>query len=100
MAAIPNLGDYIPFIAPLDLQGLTKRMKDVCRVFDDFFEKIIDEHIQSKDRDGKTKDFVDVMLRFMGSEESEYRIERTNVKAIILVRVFTSECALYSCQSI
>lgn len=84
LTAIPNLGDYIPFIAPLDLQGLTKRMKDVSRVFDDFFEKIIDEHIQSKDKDGKTKDFVDVMLRFMGSEESEYRIERTNVKAIIL----------------
>ncbi|XP_059432652.1 cytochrome P450 71AU50-like, partial [Corylus avellana] len=83
LGATPNLGDYIPFIAPLDLQGLTRRMKDVSKIFDDFFEKIIDEHVQSKD-ENKTKDFVDVMLSFMGSQESEYRIERSNIKAIIL----------------
>ncbi|PQQ05515.1 cytochrome P450 CYP736A12 [Prunus yedoensis var. nudiflora] len=83
LAATPNFGDFIPFIAPLDLQGLTKRMKGVSKVFDAFFEKIIDEHIQSTDQE-RTKDFVDVMLGFMGSEESEYRIERSNIKAIIL----------------
>ncbi|XP_062148267.1 cytochrome P450 71AU50-like [Alnus glutinosa] len=83
LGAIPNLGDYIPCLAPLDLQGLTRRMKAVSKTFDDFFEKIIDEHVQSKE-ENKTKDFVDVMLSFMGSEESEYRIERSNIKAIIL----------------
>ncbi|KAJ9177668.1 hypothetical protein P3X46_012860 [Hevea brasiliensis] len=82
LAAAPNLGDYIPQIAALDLQGFTKRMKAVSKVFDDFFEKIIDEHIQSKDE--KTKDFVDVMLGFVGSEVSEYHIGRDNIKAIIL----------------
>ncbi|KAH7520682.1 hypothetical protein FEM48_Zijuj08G0171100 [Ziziphus jujuba var. spinosa] len=83
LGAVFNLGDYIPQIASLDLQGLTKKMKKVGKAFDDFFEKIIDEHIQSKDED-RTKDFVDVMLGFLGSEESEYRIERNNIKAIIL----------------
>jgi cytochrome P450 len=86
LAASFNLGDYIPPIAPLDLQGLTKRMKAVGKVFDDFFEKIIDEHIQFKD-ENRTKDFVDVMLDFLGSEETEYRIGRDNIKAIILVRM-------------
>ncbi|XP_030506964.2 cytochrome P450 71AU50 [Cannabis sativa] len=91
LAAAPNLGDYIPFLAPLDLQGLTKRMKAVNKVFDDFFDVIIDEHIQSKDKDQhETKDFVDVMLSFMGSEQSEYRIERLNIKAIILDMLITS----------
>ncbi|KAH7524852.1 hypothetical protein FEM48_Zijuj06G0162900 [Ziziphus jujuba var. spinosa] len=85
LAAVPNLGDYIPQIARFDFQGLTKKMKAVSKVFDDFFEKIIDEHIQSAGDEHKTsKDFVDVMLSFMGSEESEYRIERPNIKAIIL----------------
>uniref|UniRef100_A0A6M2F8R3 Cytochrome P450 n=1 Tax=Populus davidiana TaxID=266767 RepID=A0A6M2F8R3_9ROSI len=83
LAASFNLGDYIPPIAPLDLQGLTKRMKAVGKVFDDFFEKIIDEHIQFKD-ENRTKDFVDVMLEFLGSEETKYRIGRDNIKAIIL----------------
>ncbi|GLT62414.1 hypothetical protein SLA2020_350540 [Shorea laevis] len=81
--ATPNLGDYIPYIRPLDLQGLTRRMKAVGKIFNDFFEKIIEEHVHSEG-ENKTKDFVDVMLSFIGSEESEYRIERSNIKAIIL----------------
>jgi len=89
LGAIPNLGDYIPCLAPLDLQGLRRRMKAVSKTFDDFFEKIIDEHVQSKE-ENKTKDFVDVMLSFMGSEESEYRIDRSNIKAIILVIIHTT----------
>ncbi|XP_062113756.1 cytochrome P450 71AU50-like [Humulus lupulus] len=85
LAATPNLGDYIPFLAPLDLQGLTKCMKAIRKVFDDFLDRIIDEHIQSKDKDDhEAKDFVDVMLKIMGSEQSEYNIERPNIKAIIL----------------
>ncbi|KAL5188453.1 Cytochrome P450 CYP736A12 [Glycine soja] len=84
LAATPNMGDYIPYIAALDLQGLTKRMKVVGKIFDDFFEKIIDEHLQSEKGEDRTKDFVDVMLDFVGTEESEYRIERPNIKAILL----------------
>lgn len=87
LAATPNIGDYIPYIAPLDLQGLTRRMKTIGKIFDDFFEKIIDEHIQSDNKDDKTKDFVDVMLGFVGTQESEYRIERPNIKAIMLVKI-------------
>ncbi|KAJ0040939.1 hypothetical protein Pint_26787 [Pistacia integerrima] len=83
LAAISNLNDYIPQIASLDLQGLTKRAKAVAKVFDEFFEKIIDEHVQSKD-ENRTKDFVDVMLNFMGSQETEHKIEREHVKAILL----------------
>ncbi|ONI20281.1 hypothetical protein PRUPE_2G006500 [Prunus persica] len=77
-----NLGDYIPFIAPFDLQGFTKQMKSVNKALDTFFEKVIDEHIQSNEGE-RTKDFVDVMVAFMGSEQSEYRIERPHIKAII-----------------
>ncbi|KAG2716513.1 hypothetical protein I3760_03G129900 [Carya illinoinensis] len=91
LGAVPNLGDYIPCIRPFDLQSLTRRMKAVSKIFDNFLEKIIDEHIQSKDESKTNDDFVDVMLRLMGSKESEYSIERSNImleaqhiKAIIL----------------
>ncbi|MBA0740503.1 hypothetical protein Gogos_013699 [Gossypium gossypioides] len=84
IGATINLADYIPQIRALDLQGLTKRMKIIAKDFDDFFEKIIDEHVRSKD-ENRVKDFVDVMLGFMGSEETdEYRVERDTIKAIIL----------------
>ncbi|CAI8619008.1 unnamed protein product [Vicia faba] len=84
LAATPNIGDYIPYIGKLDLQGLSKPMKAIGKIFDDFFEKIIDEHIQFGNKDVKNKDFVDVMLEFVGTQESEYRIERPNIKAIML----------------
>ncbi|KAM1228187.1 hypothetical protein ACFX2J_007311 [Malus domestica] len=83
LVAAPNLNDHIPFLAPLDLQGLTKKMKAINKAFDAFFENIIDDHLQSKDEE-RTKDFVDVMLGHMGSEESDYRIERVHVKALML----------------
>jgi biphenyl-4-hydroxylase len=86
LAATPNIGDYIPYVGSLDLQGLTRRMKAIGKIFDDFFEKIIDEHIQSDNKDDKNKDFVDVMLGFLGTQESEYRVERPNIKAILLVK--------------
>ncbi|XP_057420680.1 cytochrome P450 71AU50-like [Lotus japonicus] len=84
LAATPNMSDYIPYIGALDLQGLTKRMKAVHKIFNDFFDKVIDEHMQSENRENKIKSFVDVMLDFDGTEESEYRIERPNIKAILL----------------
>ncbi|KAH9718387.1 hypothetical protein KPL71_022205 [Citrus sinensis] len=79
----PNLGDYIPQITGLDLQGLTKRLKAVAKAYDAFLEKIIDEHVQSKD-ENRTEDFVDVMLSFEGSEDTEKKIEREHIKAIVL----------------
>ncbi|KAK8684899.1 hypothetical protein V6N13_040913 [Hibiscus sabdariffa] len=79
-----NLADYIPQIKGLDLQRLSKRMKAIAKDFDDFCEKIIEEHVQSAD-ENRVKDFVDVMLGFVGSEEThEYRVERDTIKAIIL----------------
>ncbi|XP_030518619.2 cytochrome P450 71AU50-like [Rhodamnia argentea] len=84
LTGTPNIGDFVPYLAPFDLQGLTKRMKAVSRTFDGFFEKIIDEHMESKKEEGETKDFVDVMLGIMGLNEGEYHIDRPHVKAIIL----------------
>ncbi|XP_023543272.1 cytochrome P450 CYP736A12-like [Cucurbita pepo subsp. pepo] len=83
LVAIPNLGDFIPPIAALDLQGLDRRSKAVSKIFDGFLEKIIDDHLESK-HENKTKDFVDVMLEIMSSQETEYQIERSNIKAILL----------------
>ncbi|XP_048128232.1 cytochrome P450 71AU50-like [Rhodamnia argentea] len=84
LTATPNIGDFIPYLARFDLQGLTKRMKAVSRVLDGFFEKIIDEHMESKKEEGESKDFVDVMLGIMGLNEGEYHIDRPHIKAIIL----------------
>jgi cytochrome P450 family 1 subfamily A polypeptide 1/ferulate-5-hydroxylase len=84
LSAAPHLGDYIPQIAAVDLQGLTKRMKSISKVLDVFLDKIIDEHVQYQEK-GKNKDFVDVMLSFMKSEENEYLVDQGCMKATMLV---------------
>ncbi|GAV89770.1 LOW QUALITY PROTEIN: p450 domain-containing protein, partial [Cephalotus follicularis] len=88
LGGAPNFADYIPQIVSLDLQGLTKHAKAVLKVLDPFFT-IIDEHIQLED-ENRNKDFIDVLLGFMGSKETDYRIEREHIKAIILDMLFAA----------
>nr|GME09956.1 cytochrome P450 CYP736A12-like [Ipomoea batatas] len=87
LAAIPNLGDYFPYLGKLDLQGLTRRMKAVSKLFDEFFERIIDEHecATNKGTTQVTRDFVDTMLDIMKSGgESTFQFTREHVKTIML----------------
>lgn len=79
-----NLGDYFPCIAALDLQGLTRKMKAIANVWDQFLEKILDQHDQPKEH-GQTKDFVDTMLGIMHSGDSDFDFDRSHVKAILMV---------------
>ncbi|XP_022851320.1 cytochrome P450 CYP736A12-like [Olea europaea var. sylvestris] len=83
LSAMPNLGDYFPFLGVLDLQGLTKRMKALSKVFDNFFEKVIDDHVRDGDQ-GRTKDIVDTMMSIMQSRDTEFQFDRRHVKAIML----------------
>ncbi|XP_059653802.1 cytochrome P450 71AU50-like [Cornus florida] len=83
LAVTPNIADYFPYVGALDLQGLDKRFKALSEVFDQFFEKIIDDHLRARDQ-GQTKDFVDIILAHMGSEEAEYPMDRSRVKALMV----------------
>ncbi|XP_073126045.1 cytochrome P450 71AU50-like [Henckelia pumila] len=83
LAALPNLGDYFPLLGILDLQGLTKRMRAVAKVFDDFFERVIDDHVKAGDR-GQVKDIVDTMMSIMESGDTEFQFDRGHVKAMML----------------
>ncbi|KAH6771704.1 hypothetical protein C2S51_010108 [Perilla frutescens var. frutescens] len=84
VAALPNLGDYFPFIAALDLQGLNRRMKELSRIFDGFLERIIDDHLQKKEEEKKNRDFVDTMLAVMDAGEAGFEFDRRHVKAVLL----------------
>ncbi|XVF09638.1 hypothetical protein REPUB_Repub07fG0111300 [Reevesia pubescens] len=87
-----NIADYIPFLAPLDLQGLKPRFETVRSGCDKFLEEIINEHEKehNKGQQKQHRDFVDVMLSYLNQpmnpndEEQVHIIDRTNIKAIIL----------------
>eukprot|EP01018_Ginkgo_biloba_P005243 Gb_11301 [translate_table: standard] len=85
-----NIGEFVPSIEWLDLQGIRRRMKKAHRVFDAFTEKVIDEHVERMQLNGQKeyrKDFVDVLLEM--SEKPQTEIRRENIKAIVYVGVPT-----------
>lgn len=84
LAAVPNFGDFFPLLGFLDLQGLNRRLKAIAKVFDDFLEKIIDEH-RLKEETLINKNFVDTMMDFMQSGEADFEFDTRHVKSILLV---------------
>ncbi|KAH6760204.1 hypothetical protein C2S52_009352 [Perilla frutescens var. hirtella] len=85
VAALPNLGDFFPFMAALDLQGLNRRLKEISRVFDGFLERIIEDHLQKKEgTTKKNQDFVDTMLAELESGDARFEFDRRHVKAVLL----------------
>lgn len=79
-----NIGDSIPWIDFLDLQGYVKRMKVVSKKFDRFLEHVLDEHIARRETekgDYVAKDMVDLLLQLSDDPTLEVKLERHGVKA-------------------
>ncbi|XP_030539388.1 trimethyltridecatetraene synthase-like [Rhodamnia argentea] len=81
-----NLGDFIPLLDFLDLQGYIKRMKAVNKKFDMFLEHVLGEHEARRVgvKGYEAKDMVDVLLQHVDDPNLEVKIERHGVKALIL----------------
>ncbi|KAL0360000.1 UNVERIFIED_CONTAM: Trimethyltridecatetraene synthase [Sesamum radiatum] len=59
-----NIGDWIPWLSFLDVQGYVKRMKALHRKLDKFFSHVISDH-QTRRADSSSKDMVDVLLQLV-----------------------------------
>ncbi|KAI7989965.1 Trimethyltridecatetraene synthase [Camellia lanceoleosa] len=60
-----NIGDWIPWLSFLDLQGYVKRIKALYRKLDKFHSYVIDDHKARRagDKDFVAKDIVDLVLK-------------------------------------
>eukprot|EP00253_Pinus_taeda_P000815 PITA_00815 len=83
-----NIGDFIPYLDWLDLQGIKRRMKKIHKTFDEFAEKIIDDHVnvnhlqkEAVDAEPHVQDFVDVLLHMA---KANTKITRETIKAVVL----------------
>ncbi|OVA03795.1 Cytochrome P450 [Macleaya cordata] len=79
-----NIGDLIPWLGFLDLQGYVKRMKVLSKKFDKFLEHVLDEHNGKRERAGEdfvAKDMVDVLLQLSDDPNLDVKLTRTSVKA-------------------
>eukprot|EP00253_Pinus_taeda_P030455 PITA_30455 len=77
-----NIGDYIPYLAWMDLQGLNRRLKNIHKIQDDLLEKILEEHF-SQNNPKAMPDLVDVLLAALADEKLGFQITRDNIKSLI-----------------
>ena len=83
-----NVGDFIPWLDCLDLQGYVARMKRMNARFDRFLEHVLDVHNERRRREGGSfvpKDMLDVLLQLADDTDLEVQLIRDNVKAITQV---------------
>ncbi|XP_061982114.1 dimethylnonatriene synthase-like [Populus nigra] len=85
-----DIGDSIPWLAFLDLQGYIsfniKRMKAVGQLFDGFLEHTLNEHQQRRKgvKDYVPQDMMDVLLQLSDDPNLEVQLDRTAVKAFTM----------------
>lgn len=85
-----EIGDSIPCLGFLDLQGHIKRMKALMKKLDRFYELVLHEHnAKRKSSTGfVASDMVDVLLQLADDPTLEFKLERDQVKALIQVYVY------------
>ncbi|KAF5726907.1 cytochrome P450 CYP736A12-like protein [Tripterygium wilfordii] len=91
LAGAFNISDYVPYLRPLDLQGLERRLKAFSQEMDKLLEKILNEHDQE---DGKAEtrrnmNFIDTLVSLMNqpmnpNDEASYLVDRTNIKGMLM----------------
>ncbi|GMJ07291.1 TRANSPARENT TESTA 7, CYTOCHROME P450 75B1 [Hibiscus trionum] len=75
-----NIGDWIPWLDFLDLQGYEKRLKALKEKLDRFLDLVFDEHKRRKEELGKdfvAHDMVDLLLQLADDPESDLDVKLT-----------------------
>ncbi|XP_031268379.1 flavonoid 3',5'-hydroxylase 2-like [Pistacia vera] len=83
-----NIGDFIPSIAWMDLQGIEGGMKKLHKKFDVLLTKMMEEHIATSHERKSKPDFLDVIMSNRENSDGE-RLSITNIKALLL-NLFTA----------
>lgn len=87
MNGVLNIGDFIPWIDFMDLQGYVKRMKVVSKKFDSFLEHVLNEHNARRNVERENfvpLDMVDLLLQHANDPTLQVKFERNGIKGFIL----------------
>ncbi|KAH6763847.1 hypothetical protein C2S51_015096 [Perilla frutescens var. frutescens] len=86
LAGVINIGDWIPWLNFLDLQGYVRKMKILHNKFDRFNEYVIDDHqARMFEKDFKPKDVADMLLLLAQDPNLEVTLTRDSIKALLQV---------------
>ncbi|KAL0326413.1 UNVERIFIED_CONTAM: Trimethyltridecatetraene synthase [Sesamum radiatum] len=83
-----EIGDWIPWLRFLDLQGYVKRMKALSKKLDSFYDYVLHDHLTRKAaariQDHSTvKDVVDTLLKLSEDPNLEVKLTVNQVKGLL-----------------
>ncbi|KAF5482096.1 hypothetical protein F2P56_002690 [Juglans regia] len=79
-----NIGDWIPWLDFLDLQGYVRRMKAVMEKLDQVYDHVLDEHKARMGGKGFVpKDMVDLLLQMADNPSVDVKLTCDNIKGLI-----------------
>lgn len=89
-----NIGDFIPILDRLDLQGVKSKTKKLHKRFDTFLTSILEEHKIFKNE--KHQDlYLTTLLSLKEAPQEGYKLDESEIKAILLVCLFSRDNILY-----
>ncbi|KAK8543770.1 hypothetical protein V6N13_025938 [Hibiscus sabdariffa] len=83
-----NVGDWIPWLNFLDLQGNIKRMKALKKKLDRFHDHVFDEHKRKKKGLGKdfvAQDMVDILLQLADDPDLDVKLTYDALRGLTLM---------------
>lgn len=87
LVAAPNVSDFFPFLASMDLQGIGGKMTELFDRFERVFEVAI-ERIRSGKSGGGKGSFLQYLMEMQDGEDHASSLTMTQIKAILMVSDF------------
>ncbi|XAR69927.1 Flavonoid 3'-monooxygenase [Bertholletia excelsa] len=87
LGGVFNIGDWIPWLEFLDLQGYVKRMKALQKKLARFHSHVISDHEAKRRAMGEDfvpKDMVDVVLQLAQNPKLEVKLTSESIKGLLL----------------
>nr|DAD31446.1 TPA_asm: hypothetical protein HUJ06_010297 [Nelumbo nucifera] len=86
LAGVFNIGDFVPSLEWLDLQGVAAKMKKLHARFDAFLNKILEEHKVKGGGSGRHTDLLSTLLSLKEDADGEGgKLTDTEIKALLLL---------------
>ncbi|KAK8934002.1 Flavonoid 3'-monooxygenase [Platanthera zijinensis] len=90
LAGVFNVGDFVHGLGWLDLQGVVSKMKKLHKKMDKYFCKIMEEHKEKDDGNGKaSRDVLSIFMKLKDESNEDGGFTDTHIKALLL-NLFTA----------
>nr|AYV88861.1 cytochrome P450 oxidase CYP75B114 [Polygala tenuifolia] len=89
LAGVFNIGDFVPALEWLDLQGVASKMKKLHKRFDAFLTEIVEEHKRRSSDEQSDMLSTLLSLKEIDADDDEAKLTDTEIKALLL-NMFTA----------